>query len=412
MMLGIHGYSLYSHFDKKNSQTERYQFRQNKLTMPFLSLFAGRFLLIACMIVSMGQAGAQPPLSSLSIHVPFQPTPILINGKTTVYYELQLVNNSNVSLQIGSIQAITHTNRAVLFSSGGEDLNKRCGRTRSSTPSPTTLQPHDTCIVYLEFSLPEKNKPGQWSHAIHWMNDHRPSPGAGTEKGGVVQVAKQSPPVLGPPLRQGNWAAIYHPDWARGHRRVVYNVDGTNRIPGRFAIDFIRLDDQGRYATMQEDSIRNWYGYGNEVIAVADATVASVKNDFTESPTVSGHPSWSSDKATGNYISLDLGNDRFAFYEHLQPGSIKVKPGQRVKKGDVIAALGFTGQTTGPHLHFHMANANSPLGAEGIPFAFASFQLLGQYPDLENFGKRPWTPGSTILPVRNERPGPNSVIRF
>jgi len=376
--------------------------------MPFLVLFARRFLLIACLIVLTVPAGAQPALGITILH---QPYPVIINGQLTVYYELQLVNKSSVLLQIGSIQAIDNANQAVLFSSGGE-LGKRCVTRRSSPADKIGLNPSDTCIVYLEFTLPEKNKPTQWSHAIHWMDEHKPGPHAGTEKGGVVQLTTQSPLVLGPPLRQGNWAAIYHPDWVRGHRRVVYNVDGKNRIPGRFAIDFIRLDDKGRYASATEDSIRNWYGYGNEVIAVADATVASVKNDFMESPTVSGHPSWSSDQATGNYVSLDLGNNRFAFYEHLQPGSIKVKPGQRVKKGDVIAALGFTGQTTGPHLHFHVAGADSPLGAEGLPFAFASFQLLGQYPDLENFGKNLWVPGNTILSVRNERPGPNSVIRF
>src|SRR3546814_7386768 len=69
---------------------------------------------------------------------------------------------------------------------------------------------------------------------------------------------------------------------------------------------------------------------------------------------------------SGNACALDLGDGRHAFYEHLKPGSIRVVPGQRVRRGEVIAELGFTGDSTGPHLHFHVADAPSPLGAEGL----------------------------------------------
>ena len=139
--------------------------------------------------------------------------------------------------------------------------------------------------------------------------------------------------------------------------------------------------------------------------------VAATRGDFKESETLSGHPDHTADKATGNYVSINIGNGQVVFYEHLKPGSIQVKAGQPVKKGAVIASLDFTGQTTGPHLHFHIANANSPLGAEGIPFAFERFTLTGIYPDFAQFGKTPWTPAGNVLLTR-ERPAPNTVIRF
>jgi murein DD-endopeptidase MepM/ murein hydrolase activator NlpD len=229
-----------------------------------------------------------------------------------------------------------------------------------------------------------------------------------------MSLSKKPQLVLGPPLNNGPWAAVYDPSWERGHRRVIYTVNGKARIPGRFAIDFIKLDGQGRYANGDNNVIKNWYGYGNDVLAVADGVVASIRNDFSESPTLSGPPEYTADKATGNYISIDIGNNHFAFYEHLKPGSIKIKPGQRVKKGDIIASVGFTGQTTGPHLHFHVANVNSPLGAEGIPFVFDRFTLLGSYPNFENFGNVPWVPvkNSNQLMTVKEHPASNSVIKF
>lgn len=80
----------------------------------------------------------------------------------------------------------------------------------------------------------------------------------------------------------------------------------------------------------------------------------------------------------GNWISIDLGRNRYAFYAHLQPGSIRVRVGDRVRRGQVIGLVGNSGNSVGPHLHFHIGDANSLNGGEGIPFVFSSFDMVGQ----------------------------------
>ncbi|WP_428658184.1 M23 family metallopeptidase [Runella sp.] len=345
---------------------------------------------------------------SVEMRLNHAPDVVMISGKPTVYYELHLTNTSRDTIALLKLDVLTTADSAVLISIRKDDLKKRY----SSFGIPQkiremVLSPGSSGVVYIEFTL-SNDKAAQIAHRIDFEAIHK---NTFSIQGAFTDLSKKPPLVLGPPLGDGIWAAIYEPSWERGHRRVFYTVDKKARIPGRFAIDFIKLDAQGRYAAGDNDSIKNWYGYGVDVVAVADGVIASVRDDFPESPTVSEHPKYPADKATGNYISIEIAPNRFAFYEHLKPGSCRVKPGQRVRKGDVIASVGFTGQTTGPHLHFHVADANSPLGAEGIPFAFEQFTLLGAYADLENFGKAAWIPvtQSTII---KERPVPNSVINF
>jgi murein DD-endopeptidase len=81
----------------------------------------------------------------------------------------------------------------------------------------------------------------------------------------------------------------------------------------------------------------------------------------------------------------------------------------------VIAQLGFTGHTGGPHLHFHLADADSPLGAEGMPFVIDRFHMIGTYDiDIGAFFQEPWTPSDNDATSTRtaERPPPNSVIMF
>jgi murein DD-endopeptidase MepM/ murein hydrolase activator NlpD len=85
--------------------------------------------------------------------------------------------------------------------------------------------------------------------------------------------------------------------------------------------------------------------------------------------------------------------------------------GERVRTGQVIAALGFSGESTGPHLHFHVADASSPLGGEGLPFEIRTFERLGRYDDIARLGK-PWRAIGIGATRQDEWPDGNTVVRF
>ncbi|MEH3107747.1 MAG: M23 family metallopeptidase [Sphingomonas fennica] len=127
---------------------------------------------------------------------------------------------------------------------------------------------------------------------------------------------------------------------------------------------------------------------------------------------IAANPSQKERYASGNYVSLNVGPRRFAIYEHLRPGSVRVRPGQRVKSGDIIGALGFTGDSTGPHLHLPVAECATPFACEGVPFTIRRMIVNGRYADVGDMGLRPWGTVTGRQRPGAFWPGYNVVVSF
>lgn len=375
------------------------------------------YILIICSSLSSAssyarQAAPQP----LTMKVAYTPQPEMISGKNTLVYEIHLTNHATQLLHIKQLEVINTADSSVITACKGAQVVSRMYDTSTKPGSDATdiLRPGATAWVYMEVELPAGKIPDTVMHRISYVAE-----GASSKQhvftGATTKIINKPAIVLGPPVAGGPWAAVHDPSWKQGHRRMIFVKNGTARIPARFAIDFIKLDSAGKYSgSNDQDSVKNWYSYGIPVLAVADGVVSTTKTDFPESATLAGHPRYTADQASGNYVSLKIAAGVYAFYEHLQPASIIVKPGQPVKKGEMIARVGFTGQSTGPHLHFHIAGADACLAAEGLPFVFEQFTLSGSYPNFDLFGKSPWEKvnGTAGKPVNKEHPSYNSVIVF
>ena len=109
----------------------------------------------------------------------------------------------------------------------------------------------------------------------------------------------------------------------------------------------------------------------------------------------------------GNHVIVDIGGGKFAFYAHMQPGSLRVKVGEHVKTGEVLGLVGNTGNSTEPHLHFDICDASSMLACEGLPYALASFEVTGKAED-EGKIKLYATPVTRTLEI----PAEDEIVRF
>src|SRR3546814_16050107 len=76
----------------------------------------------------------------------------------------------------------------------------------------------------------------------------------------------------------------------RGHRRVFYATEGSATLPGRFAIDFMKLDERGKLSSGDADIPASHHGFGAEVLAVAHGTLAPVRADVHHPPAATAPP--------------------------------------------------------------------------------------------------------------------------
>jgi hypothetical protein len=348
------------------------------------------------------------------------------DGAYHVVYELQLTNTKSVPATLIKIEVLAgSTGSQVITSFSGADLTKRLRTLAPQPATDVTIEPNAGRLFYIELTFKDAaNVPQLLKHHLYLIGAPNPGPANPAPLDYVVaplKISDTKPLIIGPPLAGEGWVAANgccNPDIT--HRGSVQSVNGALYDSQRFAIDWMRLDELGRLVHGDESDVHNYSDYGADVLAVANAKVVSVLNSLDDQ--VPGRlPEASSvtiETVDGNHVVLDLGGGRFAFYAHLQKNSIRVRPGDAVKKGAVLGKLGNTGNTSAPHLHFHVMNRPSPMAADGIPYVIDAFDFSGQI-DIAAFEAAPalagdWGQGRIAKPEPRQRQFPLNlnIINF
>ncbi|MBI3726027.1 M23 family metallopeptidase [bacterium] len=158
------------------------------------------------------------------------------------------------------------------------------------------------------------------------------------------------------PLR-GRWRASV--DRTHHHQRKVFAV---------YAIDFVREVD-GKSFKGDGKALEDHFGYGQPIHAAADGEVVEVREGFPDNAI--DRSEGKEDKHNG--VSLLHAGGEATWYIHAQKGSITVKKGDKVKKGDVIARVGNSGGSARPHLHFTLADARCAIS---VPWRCEGYSLV------------------------------------
>jgi murein DD-endopeptidase MepM/ murein hydrolase activator NlpD len=179
-----------------------------------------------------------------------------------------------------------------------------------------------------------------------------------------------------------------------------------------FHIDWVR-EEGGRAFTGDGSGLREHFAFGAAVISSTSGIVTSARDGLADhTPAILPAPpgGLTPSSFAGNYVIVRVRPGVYAYYVHLERGSVAVKVGQRVRTGQRLGALGNSGNSTAPHLHFGFGDGPNPLTANALPFEFDRFTLAGTFPG--NPYTEPIRPSGPTGVRKRAHPLLGSIVNF
>jgi murein DD-endopeptidase MepM/ murein hydrolase activator NlpD len=302
------------------------------------------------------------------------------DGKTHLEYDLILQSMFNAPVTVTSIEVLG-SNGASLLKLDGDDVAKVTTPAFAGPPT-AVVAPSAAVGTVIDVVVPSDNVPERLNHRISYRpgtSDVGTLVGTHDIVGPQLDVDTRTPTVISPPLKGHAWLnanSCCVPEAPHRSGRIAVDGNIIKKFE-EFAVDWVQLRDGKLF---DGDGSRNeqWYGFGADVVAVADGSVAAVFDGMAEqTPNMPATGLRGPRDYSGNHVSLQISPGVWAVYAHLQPGSITVKTGDDVKKGQVIGKLGNSGNSTAPHLHFQLSDGPEITTSNSLPFALDSYRLAG-----------------------------------
>ena len=335
-------------------------------------------------VAQSAQAFAQAPVE---VRVPEPPRAALgSDGAIHLAYELHVSNfyKDTGTLSLRRVAVYADDGATPLVSFQDAQVNDLLAHPADGARAGVPVEGGGRVVLFLWLDLPAGAKPPKvLRHQLEF------APQAGLEQladGVRTAVDAASPIVIGPPLRAGRWLAHEGPgNHLSHHWGSLVAANGRVTIPQRYAIDFFGLDGAGHVVHVDRDKLAestnaDWVGFGAPVLAVADGVVRDARDGQPDNKPMTSPPTpteLTARSLMGNFVVLEIAPKVFVSYAHLQPGSLTVKVGDRVKRGVVIGLLGQSGAANAPHLHFQVTDAPTFEESEGLPFVIDHFDRLG-----------------------------------
>ncbi|MQA74788.1 MAG: peptidoglycan DD-metalloendopeptidase family protein [Solirubrobacterales bacterium] len=307
------------------------------------------------------------------------------DGRVHLDYNLAVTNILPEEVTLTS--AVVRTGGKPILNLRGDELADHTRQALGTDPS-ATLPQSSTRILQIDALLPRSSK-GElpWRVSNHISYALQPGSalsvfvGATTVDAPRLKVDRRKATVVEPPLRGSGWYGLNACcDPAAAHRATVFSANGTYESIEMFAIDWLRIVD-GAYFSGDGTQLTDHFSFGAKVHAAAPGKVVSVREDFPEAPVTDssiGNPTVTEpSQLAGNHAVVKIAPGRYAVYGHMQPGSVRVKPGQHVRAGPTIGLLGNSGNSSAPHLHFGIQAGPNVTASDSLPFVFDRFRFEG-----------------------------------
>jgi hypothetical protein len=312
------------------------------------------------------------------------------DGRFHAVYEVRLLNTTPLPWRVPrvTVRSAAGRGRVVARWAGGRVPGVL--RSLASGDDVGRVGAGEGALLHLTFSTRSRGRmPTRLVHVLRLANPD-PDNGAPARVVEVVartRVRRRAPVAFGPPLQGSRWVAADGCCLARRHVRAFQPVGGGMFLAQRYAIDWERLDASGRLWVGDDSVLTNWEGYGENILAVGDGTVVRAIEGQPDQVPGALPENLDPRLADGNAVFLRLGDGRVVFYAHMIPGSVAVKEGERVVRGQVLGRVGNSGNSSAPHLHMHVMDRNALFAANGLPYVFDSFDVTGRIASTDAFNR-------------------------
>ncbi len=163
------------------------------------------------------------------------------------------------------------------------------------------------------------------------------------------------------------WTVI----WGGDTKELNYHVENEAQ---KNAFDIVITNDKGQSFKTDGETNEDYYAFGKDLIAPCDAEVVLVVDGVKDNIPGVLNPVY----VPGNTVILKSSQNEYLFFAHFKQHSIVVKQGQKVKQGQLLGFCGNSGNSSEPHLHFHIQNMEDMNTGTGAKCFFASIMVNGQ----------------------------------
>ncbi len=159
--------------------------------------------------------------------------------------------------------------------------------------------------------------------------------------------------------------------WGGDTKELNYHIEHQAQ---KNAFDFVITNEKGKSFKTNGKTNDDYYAFGKEIIAPCDGEVVLVVDGIKDNIPGMSNPVY----VPGNTVILKTAHNEYLFFAHFKQHSIVVKPGQKVKTGQLLGFCGNSGNSSEPHLHFHIQNVEDMNIATGIKCYFDKIHVNAQ----------------------------------
>ncbi|MGH8012963.1 MAG: M23 family metallopeptidase [Candidatus Binataceae bacterium] len=302
------------------------------------------------------------------------------NNRGHAGYELYVTNYNAQPMRIMALTAQGNGGKPFKVEWSGSDLAAMFSAIAGNygKPQEPLLQPSETGVIFVFLNFDSvQDAPDSIINTITVERGKAKETLQRTQSTPIT-IEKNAAVIVSAPITGDDWLAANGPSNNSVHRRALIPLNGEPHIGQRFAIDWVKFGPDGNTYKGDPHHNSSYYAWNLPVKAAAYGRIVAVKDGIPENTPDPADPArravtMNLKTIAGNNVIEDIGGGHYALYAHLRPGSITVKKGDAVHRGEVIAHLGNTGNSTEPHLHFQVCDAPSFIASNGVPFEIDHF---------------------------------------